>query len=69
MSTGKSLLRMFPQWLIMLIDINLDDAYIENPRTWPHFNKTTNAVAGYYHDLDIKEMFQCPRQNSRKSRN
>ena len=69
MSTGKSLSRMFPQWLIMLIDIDLDNADLENPITWPRFNKTTNAVAGYYHDLDIEETFQCPRRNSKKSRN
>jgi hypothetical protein len=57
---------MFPQWLIMLININVN---IESPYTWPRFNKATNIVAAYYHNLDIEEMFQCPRQNLKKSRN
>ena len=46
---------MFPQWLMMLVDI--DDADIENPRTWPHFNNITNVVATCYYDLDIEEGF------------
>lgn len=55
MPQNRSLYRMFPQWLMMLVDI--DDADIENPRTWPHFNNITNVVATYYYDLDIGEGF------------
>jgi len=50
--------RMFPQWLIGLININLDYFLQSEDNDLPIFNDTTNTIAGYYYDLDLKEMFE-----------
>ncbi len=68
MRSGKTISRMFPQWFIMLTNVNIDEFDWKNSIHLPHFNETTNIVAGYYYDKDIEEMFQCPRRNLKTSK-
>ncbi len=49
---------MFPQWLIGLININLDYFIQSESEDLPIFNEITNTIAEYYYNLDLKEMFK-----------
>jgi hypothetical protein len=54
----KTIDRMFPQRLIELINVNLDYYLQSEDNNVPIFNEITNIIAGYYYDLDLKEMFE-----------